>query len=84
MSVPLSSNCSDSPRSTGIATRTGLAPELILAVIQVESAFKPTAVSHAGARGLMQVMPFWKREITAKGENWVAAKDEDEAALKRW
>ncbi|MEX3316699.1 molybdenum cofactor biosynthesis protein MoaE [Sulfitobacter sp. PS-8MA] len=28
--------------------------------------------------------PFWKREITAKGANWVAAKDEDEAALERW
>jgi len=28
--------------------------------------------------------PFWKREITAKGESWVAAKDEDEAALERW
>lgn len=51
------------------ATRTGLAPELILAVIQVESAFKPTAVSHAGARGLMQVMPFWKREIGEPGDN---------------
>lgn len=51
------------------ATRTGLAPELILSVIQVESAFKPTAVSHAGARGLMQVMPFWKREIGEPGDN---------------
>ncbi|MCZ4367956.1 molybdenum cofactor biosynthesis protein MoaE [Sulfitobacter dubius] len=28
--------------------------------------------------------PFWKREITAEGEAWVAAKDEDEAALNRW
>ena len=28
--------------------------------------------------------PFWKREITAEGDIWVAAKDEDEAALKRW
>lgn len=28
--------------------------------------------------------PFWKREITAKGAQWVAAKDEDEDALKRW
>nr|WP_318527662.1 lytic transglycosylase domain-containing protein [Cobetia amphilecti] len=51
------------------ATRTGLAPELILSVIQVESAFKPTAVSHAGARGLMQVMPFWKREIGEPDDN---------------
>ncbi len=51
------------------ATRTGLAPELILAVIQVESAFRPVAVSHAGARGLMQVMPFWKREIGEPSDN---------------
>ena len=28
--------------------------------------------------------PFWKREITGKGASWVASKDEDEAALKRW
>lgn len=28
--------------------------------------------------------PFWKKEITAKGADWVAAKDEDEAALDRW
>lgn len=41
----------------------GLAPEIVLAVIQVESAFKPGARSPAGAQGLMQVMPFWKRVI---------------------
>ena len=28
--------------------------------------------------------PFWKREVTAEGAAWVAAKDEDEAALDRW
>jgi molybdopterin synthase catalytic subunit len=28
--------------------------------------------------------PFWKKEITRAGENWVAAKDDDEAALGRW
>ena len=28
--------------------------------------------------------PFWKREVTADGAEWVAAKDEDEDALKRW
>ena len=28
--------------------------------------------------------PFWKKEITGKGADWVAAKDEDEAALDRW
>ncbi|WP_299689580.1 molybdenum cofactor biosynthesis protein MoaE [uncultured Tateyamaria sp.] len=28
--------------------------------------------------------PFWKREVTGDGEAWVAARDEDEDALKRW
>lgn len=28
--------------------------------------------------------PFWKKEVTVSGEEWVAAKDEDEDALKRW
>nr|WP_244613196.1 transglycosylase SLT domain-containing protein [Halomonas sp. EAR18] len=41
----------------------GLAPDIVLAVIQVESAFTADAVSSAGAEGLMQVMPFWKRVI---------------------
>jgi soluble lytic murein transglycosylase-like protein len=41
------------------ATRAGLDPQLVLALIQVESNFHKYAVSNAGARGLMQVMPFW-------------------------
>lgn len=41
----------------------GLAPALVLAVIQVESAFQAEAVSSAGAVGLMQIMPFWVREL---------------------
>ncbi|MGM0691822.1 MAG: lytic transglycosylase domain-containing protein [Pseudomonadota bacterium] len=41
----------------------GLAPALVLAVIQVESAFQVDAVSSAGAVGLMQIMPFWVREL---------------------
>lgn len=45
------------------ATRAGLPPSLVLAVIEVESSFDRFAVSPSGARGLMQVMPFWKKEI---------------------
>ena len=45
------------------AKRAGLDPQLVLGLIQVESAFRKYAVSSAGARGLMQVMPFWIRVI---------------------
>ncbi len=45
------------------ARRAQLPPELVLALIDVESRFRPSAVSSAGALGLMQVMPFWKAEI---------------------
>ena len=45
------------------ATAAGLPPELVLAVIEVESGFDRFAISEAGARGLMQVMPFWRDEI---------------------
>lgn len=45
------------------ATRAGLQPELVLALIQVESNFNQFAISGAGARGLMQVMPFWLKAI---------------------
>lgn len=38
-------------------------PQLVLAVIDVESAFDPFAVSYAGAVGLMQVMPFWPSQL---------------------
>ena len=41
------------------ATRAGLDPQLVLSVIQVESSFRKYAISTAGARGYMQVMPFW-------------------------
>jgi soluble lytic murein transglycosylase-like protein len=41
------------------ATRAGLDPGLVLGLIQVESAYRKYAVSLAGARGYMQVMPFW-------------------------
>ncbi|MDO5653852.1 MAG: lytic transglycosylase domain-containing protein [Brachymonas sp.] len=45
------------------ATRAGLELSLVLGLIQVESNFRKYAISHAGARGLMQVMPFWARVI---------------------
>ena len=43
------------------ATRAGLDPQLVLGLMQVESGFRKYAVSSAGARGYMQVMPFWLR-----------------------
>lgn len=45
------------------ASKFKLDPMLVLAVIDVESDFDRYAISSAGARGLMQVMPFWKKEI---------------------
>jgi soluble lytic murein transglycosylase-like protein len=45
------------------ALRARLDPQLVLGVIEVESAFRKYAVSSAGARGYMQVMPFWVRLI---------------------
>ena len=47
------------------ATRAGLDPQLVLGLIQVESGFKKYAVSSVGARGFMQVMPFWVSSIGA-------------------
>ncbi|MBN4079250.1 lytic transglycosylase domain-containing protein [Beggiatoa alba] len=51
------------------AKRADLAPELVLAVINTESNFDRWAISHAGARGLMQIMPFWLKEIPQAGDN---------------
>jgi soluble lytic murein transglycosylase-like protein len=51
------------------ASRADLPPELVLAVIDVESNFDRFAISHAGARGLMQVMPFWLDEIGRPGDD---------------
>ena len=45
------------------ATRAGLDPSLVLGLIQVESAYRKYAVSMVGARGYMQVMPFWAKVI---------------------
>ena len=51
------------------AMRAGLDPHLVLAVIDVESHFRKYAVSRAGARGLMQVMPFWVEQLGGKADN---------------
>lgn len=53
------------------ATSAGVKPELVLAVIQVESRFDRFAVSPAGALGIMQVMPFWKNEIGRPEDNLI-------------
>jgi soluble lytic murein transglycosylase-like protein len=45
------------------STRAGLDPAMVLGLIQVESAFRKYATSVVGARGYMQVMPFWSRVI---------------------
>jgi soluble lytic murein transglycosylase-like protein len=51
------------------ATRAGLDPQLVLGLIQVESGFKKYALSSVGARGYMQVMPFWVKSIGANEHN---------------
>lgn len=51
------------------AKRAGLDPQLVLGLIQVESAFRKFAVSSAGARGFMQVMPFWTKLIGNADQN---------------
>jgi soluble lytic murein transglycosylase-like protein len=51
------------------AAQQSLDPDLILALIEVESAFDPFAISSAGAQGLMQIMPFWRREIGRPQDN---------------
>jgi len=49
--------------------RANLDPELVLAIIHVESNFDRFAISSAGARGLMQIMPFWLKEIGRPEDN---------------
>lgn len=53
------------------ATNAGLQPEIVLALIEVESGFNRFAVSRVGAQGMMQVMPFWKNEIGRPNDNLI-------------
>ena len=51
------------------AMRAGLDPEMVLGLIQVESNFRKYALSVVGARGFMQVMPFWVKQFGSKDHN---------------
>ncbi|QKZ07834.1 lytic transglycosylase domain-containing protein [Pseudomonas eucalypticola] len=51
------------------AVRAGLDPEMVLGLLYVESRFRKYAVSSAGARGYMQVMPFWNKVVDRPGDN---------------
>ena len=51
------------------AQRAGLDAQMLLGLIEVESKFRKYAVSRVGARGYMQVMPFWVKEIGAGDDN---------------
>ena len=51
------------------ATRAKLPPELVLAVVDIESRFDRFAVSNVGAQGYMQVMPFWLKEVGRPYDN---------------
>jgi soluble lytic murein transglycosylase-like protein len=76
MSARLASKIPDSRTRTDFlktvhyeATRAGLDPQIVLGLIQVESNFRKYAVSTAGARGFMQVMPFWVKLIGSPEHN---------------
>jgi soluble lytic murein transglycosylase-like protein len=57
------------------ARRVDIPPELVLAVMDVESRFNRYAVSSAGAVGLMQVMPFWPHELGMTNDQLVRIPD---------
>ena len=56
------------------ATRADLQPELVLALIEVESHFDTYAISKSGAQGMMHVMPFWLDEIGRPDDNLIDMK----------
>ena len=51
------------------AQRHGIDPALVLGLITIESRFDPYATSSVGAQGLMQIMPFWKKELGSENDN---------------
>jgi soluble lytic murein transglycosylase-like protein len=51
------------------ASKAGLKPDLVLALIHVESRFNRFAISSVGAQGMMQVMTFWKGELGREQDN---------------
>ncbi|HED36148.1 MAG TPA: lytic transglycosylase domain-containing protein [Gammaproteobacteria bacterium] len=51
------------------ASRAKLPPELVIALIDIESRFDRFAISRVGAQGLMQIMPFWLKEIGHEDDN---------------
>ncbi len=51
------------------ASKAGLKPELVMALIHVESRFNRFAISSVGAQGMMQVMTFWKAELGREQDN---------------
>ncbi len=51
------------------ASRAELPPELVIALIDIESRFDHFAISRSGAQGLMQIMPFWLAEIGHPEDN---------------
>jgi soluble lytic murein transglycosylase-like protein len=51
------------------ATRAGLDPHMVLGLIEVESGFRKYAISKSGARGYMQVMPFWTKTLGVSDQN---------------
>ncbi|SDR85518.1 Transglycosylase SLT domain-containing protein [Halopseudomonas litoralis] len=53
------------------ARQAGLKPDMVLAVIHVESLFDRYALSRVGAQGVMQVMPFWKSELGRPEDNLI-------------
>ena len=56
------------------AARSELQPELVLALIEVESHFDTYAISKSGAQGMMQIMPFWLDEIGRPDDNLIDMK----------